>query len=145
MKKLIVSWLLVVAAILLAACQEDPTVQPAVEVVGKQAPVTGGFYTDVTVQELQSMLANKDFVFINVHIPFDGDIANTDLSIAYDRIDQNLNKLPADKQAKIVLYCRSGRMSGIAAATLVNLGYTNVWNLSGGTYAWEQAGLKIKR
>lgn len=145
MKKLIVSWLLVVAAILLAACQEDPTVQPAVEVVGKQAPVTGGFYTDVTVQELQSMLANKDFVFINVHIPFDGDFANTDLSIAYDRIDQNLNKLPADKQAKIVLYCRSGRMSGIAAATLVNLGYTNVWNLSGGTYAWEQAGLKIKR
>lgn len=31
-----------------------------------------------------------------------------------------------------MLYCRSGRMSEIAAAELVPLGYTNVWNPAGG-------------
>lgn len=41
--------------------------------------------------------------------------------------------------------CRSGRMSAIAAANLVGLGYTNVWNLDGGMAAWEQAGLEINR
>ena len=113
--------------------------------MGQKVSVDGGSYTDVSVSELQTMLANKDFTFVNVHIPFEGNIAKTDISIPYDQIDQNLDKLPSDKNAKIVLYCRSGRMSAIAAETLVGLGYTNIWNLSGGMVAWEQAGLKIDR
>ena len=139
------SILLLLAAALLAACKSAATVPPTVEVVGQKVPVDGGSYTDVSVVELQTMLASKDFTFVNVHIPFEGNIAKTDLSIAYDQIDQNLDKLPSDKNAKIALYCRSGRMSAIAATTLVGLGYTNVWNLSGGMAAWEQAGLSIDR
>jgi len=137
--------LLVFITVLLAACKSTPAPTPAVQVVGQQVSVPGGTYSDVSAAELQTMLANKDFTFVNVHIPFEGDIANTDLSIPYDQIDQNLEKLPADKNAKIVLYCRSGRMSSIAAKTLVSQGYTNVWNLAGGMVSWEQAGLPIKR
>jgi rhodanese-related sulfurtransferase len=137
--------LLVFITVLLAACTSTPAPTPAVKVVGQQVSVPGGTYTDVLPAELQTMLVNKDFTFVNVHIPFEGDIANTDLSIPYDQIGQNLEKLPADKNAKIVLYCRSGRMSSIAAKTLVSQGYTNVWNLAGGMVSWEQAGLPIKR
>ena len=135
---------MLIVIILLASCNSTATTQPAVEVVGKRVSVDGGSYTDMSVAELQTMLANKDFTFVNVHIPFEGDIAGTDLSIPYDQIAQNLDKLP-DKNAKIVLYCRSGRMSAIAAETLVGLGYTNVWNLDGGMVAWEGAGNTIDR
>ena len=135
--------LLILIALWLTACQSITTTQPTVEVAGNKVSVDGGSYTDVNVTELQTMLANKDFIFINVHIPFEGNIPNTDLSIAYDQIDQNLDKLPSDKNAKIVLYCRSGRMSAIASKTLVSRGYTNVLNLSGGMIAWEQSGLPI--
>jgi len=132
-------------ALLLSACKSAVLPQPTVEVIGQKVSVTGGSYTNVSVTELQTMLTNKDFTFVNVHIPFEGNIAKTDKSIPYDQIGQNLDKLPSDKNAKIILYCRSGRMSAIAAETLVGLGYTNIWNLSGGMAAWEQAGLKIIR
>ena len=137
--------LLFVGAILLAACQSAATTQSSATVKGQEVIVEGGSYTDVSASELQTMLANKDFTFINVHIPFEGNIPNTDLSIPYDQIAENLDQLSSDKNAKIVLYCRSDRMSNIAAETLVGLGYTNIWNLSGGMVAWEQAGLDIER
>jgi phage shock protein E len=112
--------------------------------MGEQVSVSGGSYTRVSPTELQAMLNNKDFTFVNTHIPFEGNIPNTDLSIPYNEIDQNLDRLPADKDAKIVLYCRSGVMSTTAAETLVKLGYTNVWDLAGGMIAWEETGLPLE-
>ena len=143
MNRLIVITMLV-AVLFLAACSAPAAPLTTVEVVGKQVSVSGGNYTDVSVNELQTMLANKEFTFVNVHVPFEGSISGTDLTIPYDQIAQNLDKLP-DKTAKIVLYCRSGRMSAIAAEALVGLGYSDIWNLSGGMAAWEQTGLKIER
>jgi phage shock protein E len=144
-----ITWfLLIVSSLYLAACGGSTTkeISPvSTEVIsGNKVVVSGGEYIDINVDQLQGMLKNKDFVFVNVHIPFEGDIANTDLSIPYDEIDQHLDKLPAEKDARIVLYCRSDRMSTIAAETLVGLGYTNVANLDGGMVAWEQAGLPIE-
>lgn len=132
-------------AFLLSACSSTATPAPVGKVVGQQISVPGGSYKDLTVAELQTMLTTKDFTFVNVHIPFEGNIGNTDLSIPYNEIEQNLGQLPAEKDAKIVLYCRSDRMSNIAAEKLVGLGYTNVWNLDGGMVAWEQTGLPIER
>lgn len=137
MKKLstISIWLVV---FVLTACQSK-------SVTGEDVAVTGGSYKNVTPKELNTMLKDKDFMFINVHIPFAGNIAGTDLSIPYDQIEQNLSQLPADKSAKIVLYCRSGHMSQIAAEKLVSLGYTNLWNLKGGMIDWEQAGYELEK
>ncbi len=119
----------------------------AEEITGRQVSVTGGSYKNINPAELNTMLSNMDFLLINVHIPFTGNIQDTDLSIAYDQISapENLAQLPVDKNAKIVLYCRSGRMSEIAAAELVSLGYTYIWNLEGGMVAWEQAGHEIEK
>lgn len=130
---------------LLTACQGKQAASASTPTVAAAGPTSGAGYSDVTVAELQEMLKDKDFTFVNVHIPFEGNIAGTDLSIPYDQIADNLDRLPADKEAKIVLYCRSGRMSTIAAEKLASLGYTNLFNLEGGMAAWEQAGNPIEK
>lgn len=138
-------FVIVIISILLAACGGSAEQTPVDEVIGQEVQVSGGTYTDISVAELQTMLEEKDFVFVNVHIPFEGDIPNTDLSIPFDEIESNLDQLPADKDAKIVLYCRSGNMSSTAAKDLVSQGYTNIWNLAGGFNAWEADGQPLER
>ena len=98
---------------------------------------------NITSRDLAMMLDKKDFFFVNVHIPYEGELKNTDAFIPYDKITDNLDKLPKDKSAKIVLYCRSGRMSEIAGNELLGLGYTNVSQLSGGMIDWEKNGYAI--
>jgi rhodanese-related sulfurtransferase len=102
-------------------------------------------YKDITVEELQAIVAERDPFLVNVHIPFEGDLPGTDGSIRFDEIAQHLDELPSDKDAEIILYCRSGRMSEESATVLTSLGYTNVSNLVGGFRAWEAAGLEVIR
>ncbi len=131
----------------ISACQSiaAPTGSINTGVIGTQVKVEGGSYTDLTASELNSLMDKKDFLLVNVHIPFIGNLPKTDQSIPYDTITQNLAKLPADKSASIVLYCSSGHMSGIAARELVKLGYTHVSELAGGMAAWQQAGFTVEK
>jgi phage shock protein E len=124
-----------IVGLLLAAC--GPAAPETVSVVG-------GAYRRISAPALRELLKNKNFLFVNVHTPPAGSIAETDVAIPYDQLQQNLDQLPSDKNAKVILYCRSGRMSSMAAATLVKLGYANVWELDGGMQAWQAAGLPLQ-
>ena len=99
-------------------------------------------YTRIRPEQLKAELDQKDFTLINVHIPYGGEIAQTDANIPYNRIADYLDQLP-DKGEPIVLYCRSGSMSRVASRTLVGFGYTNVVELVGGFKAWKQAGYDL--
>lgn len=126
-----------------------PSPEPASPDVGATPMIVfvegGGTYRSVAPAQLAGMLETKDFILVNVHVPYDGEIEATDAFIPYDGIAGRLADLPPARDATIFLYCRSGRMSAIAARTLVGLGYTNVWELDGGFDAWEAAGYPLRR
>lgn len=102
----------------------------------------------VSPTTLSRMLAQKTlapskaagFTLVNVHTPYEGEIEKTDAFIAYDQIVAYSASLPKDKNAPIILYCKSGRMSAEATKTVRKLGYTNVRHLSGGMDAWQKSG-----
>ena len=148
--RLLSTLILGLAAIVLAACggQTDTAAagQAKINMAEHTNTVTvsgGGTYTDVTPDGLAEMLENKDFPLINVHIPYAGEIEGTDEFIPYNEIAANVDKLPADKEAQIVIYCRSGGMSAQSAQDLVQMGYTNVWNLDGGMNGWVASGQTV--
>jgi len=103
-------------------------------------------YQDISVDTLADMMEERpeSFLLINTHIPYEGDIPGTDLSIPFNEIPAYLDQLPTDKDAEIVLYCRSDNMSRSAAEDLAQLGYTNLKNLDGGFIAWRNAGFPFE-
>ena len=139
-----------VLALVAAGCAPVPAAPESLAAALPTAAATPGVPkgsasnpTLISAAELSSMLQNKNFVLINVHVPFEDEIPGTDAHIPYNEIKQRADQLPADKNARIVVYCRSGPMSAIASKTLVEMGYTNVFDVQGGMGAWQAAGYEL--
>lgn len=132
----------------LAACSgATPAPTPPQPTISAQAslpdlPKNADGYVDISVEQLAAAMPDKGFTLVNVHIPYQGELPNTDLFIPFDEISAHQDELPA-QDAPIVLYCRSGSMSTQAAQALVDAGYTNVYELDGGFNAWQATGHEL--
>ncbi|MDD2251816.1 MAG: rhodanese-like domain-containing protein [Dehalococcoidales bacterium] len=109
---------------------------------GTRVEVEGGAYWNLTPAELYEELDESMFVFqydvINM-----GNIPGTDQFINHPNIASNMDKLPADKSAIIIVYCSVGAKSVEAASYLVGEGYTSVYNLAGGSAEWRNQGYPV--
>lgn len=136
--------LLTLTAIVSVACATG--VAPAAEKTAADTsdllslPKNSQGYRQASAEQLASALEAKNFTLVNVHIPYAGEIPQTDALVPFNDIQNNLDKLPADKNAPVVVYCRSGSMSRAASEELVGLGYTNIIDISGGMNAWQKMG-----
>jgi rhodanese-related sulfurtransferase len=124
----------VLAIALLASCS-DSTEEPS--------GGAGATWTQITPSELNTMLQTQDVFLVNVHVPYEGHIPGTDAFIPYDQIAGRVDSLPSDT-SKLVIYCRSGTTSAIAAQALITVGVSGFYELAGGYNAWIAAGLPFK-
>lgn len=60
-------------------------------------------------------------------------------------IERDIEKAIPDKGKEIILYCGGGYRSALATKSLQEMGYTNVWSLSGGWRAWEGGGAPVEK
>lgn len=65
------------------------------------------------------------------------------INIPYDQLAAHAEQLPQDKNARLVVYCRSGHRAAIAIKTLTQAGYQQVQHLKGDMIGWTQAHLPV--
>ncbi len=69
------------------------------------------------------------------------------LSVLPWRVDpeaENTDSRINDRTATMILMCNDGYSSSLAAATLLDMGFTGVGDIDGGFWAWSAAGLPVE-
>ncbi len=93
----------------------------------------------INVQELKRKLdAKEDFILIDVRETYEYEEFNIGAKlIPLGDLPEAMEEM--DKDAEIVLHCRSGARSGRGQAFMLGSGFTDVTNVEGGVLAWIDA------
>lgn len=94
--------------------------------------------------QFATAISKPDTAVIDVHVPYAGQIPGTTAFIPFNEIERRRSQLPP-RSRTVAIYCRSGRMSAIAARTLARLGYRRVLELRGGMDAWRASGRRLRQ
>lgn len=116
-------WILIVLAmILLTACGQDTEkTQEAI-------------YMNISAKEAKEIMDTEEgYIILDVREQEEYDEGHIPgaILIPYTRIEERAPEMLPDENQLILVYCRSGRRSKIAAAALVELGYTNIREFGG--------------
>lgn len=119
MKKL---FILLLAAAIFAACGQTGKI------------VKESVYMNITAEEAKVLMESETgYIILDVREQDEYDAGHIPgaILIPYTRIEEEASEKLTDKDQLILVYCRSGRRSKIAADALVELGYTNIREFGG--------------
>ena len=119
MKKL---FILLLAATIFAACGQTEKI------------VKESVYMNITAEEAKVLMESESgYIILDVREQDEYDAGHIPgaILIPYTRIEEEASEKLTDKDQLILVYCRSGRRSKIAADALVELGYTNIREFGG--------------
>ena len=119
MKKLV---FLLLAVMLLTACGQD------------KENDQGAVYVNITAEEAKQIMDTEEgYIILDVRTQEEYDQGHIPgaIVISHEEIAEKAEDVLTDKNQLILVYCRSGRRSKIAAEALVELGYTNIKEFGG--------------
>ena len=119
MKKLV---FLLLAVMMLTACGQD------------KENDQGAVYMNITAEEAKQIMdTEEDYIILDVRTKEEYDQGHIPgaIVISHEEIEEKAEDVLTDKDQLILVYCRSGRRSKIAAEALVDLGYTNIKEFGG--------------
>ena len=117
---------LLLAVMLLTACGQD------------KENDQGAVYVNITADEAKQIMDNEEgYIILDVRTQEEYDEGHIPgaIVISHEEIAEKAEKMLTEKDQLILVYCRSGRRSKIAAEALVELGYTNIKEF-GGIIEW---------
>lgn len=153
-KTLFLVFIIIVLALIISACSTsqgdsnitttDNTQTDNTQTGNSERNENIGEYKKITAQEGKKMLdENENILLLDVRTEEEyneGHIPDSIL-IPYDIIKDEASEKLKDKEQTIIIYCRSGRRSAIAANELIGIGYKNVYDM-GGIIDWPYETVK---
>lgn len=136
MKKLFIA-ILLLTNICFVACRQPVTQSAAVSAEIKQISV------EQTKQAVDEGGKNVQFVDVRTEAEYKSGHAPAAINLPIDNLENELAKL--DPEKPVYLICQTGRRSQKGAEILQSNNFKNVYNVEGGTSAWEKAGLPIEK
>ena len=119
MKKLV---FLLLAVMMLTACGQD------------KENDQGAVYVNITAEEAKQIMDSEEgYIILDVRTQEEYDEGHIPgaIVISHEEIEEKAEDVLTDKDQLILVYCRSGRRSKIAAEALAQLGYTNIKEFGG--------------
>jgi rhodanese-related sulfurtransferase len=119
MKKLV---FLLLAVMILTACGQN------------KENGQGAVYVNITAEEAKQIMDSEEgYIILDVRTQEEYDQGHIPgaIVISHEKISEKAEEVLTDKDQLILVYCRSGRRSKIAAEALVELGYTNIKEFGG--------------
>ena len=119
MKKLV---FLLLAVMMLTACGQD------------KENDQGAAYLNITAEEAKQIMDSEEgYIILDVRTQEEYDEGHVPgaIVISHEEIAEKAEDVLTDKDQLILVYCRSGRRSMIAAEALAELGYTNIKEFGG--------------
>ena len=119
MKKLV---FLLLTVMMLTACGQD------------KENDQGAVYMNITAEEAKQIMDSEEgYIILDVRTQEEYDQGHIPgaTQISHEEIAEKAERVLTDKDQLILVYCRSGRRSKIAAEALVELGYTNIKEFGG--------------
>ena len=113
---------LLLAVMLLTACGQDKE--------NNQEAV----YVNITAEEAKQIMDSEEgYIILDVRTQEEYDQGHIPgaIVISHDEIEEKAEEVLTDKKQLILVYCRSGRRSKLAAEALAELGYTNIKEFGG--------------
>ena len=103
----------------------------AEDITGKAA------YHKLSAEEAYEMMVSQEVVIVDVRTPeeYDGGHIPNAILVPNESIGDDMPEALPDKEATLLIYCRSGRRSKEASEKLLKLGYKSIYEF-GGVIDW---------
>ena len=134
MKKIyLLSSLLLAAVITLSGCKSQKDSEDADAAVPSK-PASTSILEKISAEDAKTMMdGSQDITILDVRTQEEYDLGHIAgaVLIPVDDIADKAEQILTDKSETILVYCRSGRRSALAAQTLSDLGFTAVYDFGG--------------
>ena len=131
MRQILLFAALAASLALLAGCTLSKTKKDAEDMSDKVA------YHKISAEEAYEMMASQKVMVVDVRTreEYDGGHIENAVLVPNESIGSEIPEALPDKEATLLVYCRSGRRSKDAAQKLLKLGYQSVYDF-GGVIDW---------